>query len=127
MGWEVVKIPTDNRGRKEPFASVSNGKLSLSVSACELIDNYEEFSYVRLQKDRKKRLRIGVEFLKEATQDTIKISRKKTKDGEIIGGIDISSKKVLESLFGAAATSTKVTRYDVKVDNSFNNFLVVFA
>lgn len=128
MAWEIVKIPTSNRGRTIPYASVGCGKLSISAAACALINNYEAFSYVLLRKNRvNNRLCIGVQFLKESTLDTIKVSRKKTKNGELIGGIDISCKKVLENLFGLAAAANTITRYDVKADNSFENFLVIFA
>lgn len=128
MAWEVVKIPTSSKGRTSPYASVGFGRLSLSAAACELISNYEEYTHVQLLKNRvNNRLCIGVLFLKEASPDSIKISRKKMANGKYIGGIDISNSKVLESLFGLAATAKKATRYDVKKDNSYENFLVVFA
>lgn len=128
MAWETVRIPTSTRGRTIPYASVGCGKLSLSAAACALINNYEEFAYVLLRKDRvNNRLCIGVQFLKEAVPDSIKISRKRMKNGKFIKGVDISSGKALESLFGLAVTANKVTRYDVKKDNAFENFLVIFA
>ena len=128
MAWEIVKIPTSSKGRTSPYASVGFGRLSLSTAACELVDNYEEYAYVQLLKNRvNNRLCIGVLFVKEASPDSIKISRKKTKDGKYIGGVDISNSKVLESLFGLAATAKKVTRYDVKKDDSYKNFVVIFA
>lgn len=128
MSWEVVKIPNSTKGRTSPYASVGFGRLSLSAAACELIDNYQDFNYVRLLKNRENnRLCIGVQFLKEAVTDSIKISRKKMKNGNFVGGVDISNSKVLEGLFGLAATAKKVTRYDVKKDDSFKDFLVVFA
>lgn len=128
MAWEIVKIPTSTRGRTAPYASVGCGKLSISTAACALINDYESFSYVLLRKNRvNNRLCIGVQFLKESTSDAIKVSRKKAKNGKVVGGIDISCKKVLENLFGLAATANTVTRYDVKADNSFENFLVIFA
>ena len=128
MAWEIVKIPTSSRSRTSPYASVGFGKLSLSAAACELIDNYEEYNYVQLRKDRvNNRLCIGVEFLEEASPNSIKISRKKMKNGKYVGGIDISNSKVLESLFGLAATAKKVTRYDVKKDDSYKSFVVIFA
>lgn len=127
MSWEVVRIPTSSKGRTSPYASVGFGRLSLSVAACELINNYEEYTHVQLLKNRvNNRLCIGIRFLKEATSDSIKISRKKS-SGKIVGGIDISNSKVLENLFGLAATAKKVTRYDVKKDDTFEDFLVVFA
>lgn len=128
MGWEVVKIPTSSRGRTSPYASVGFGRLSLSAAACELIENYGDFTHVRLLKNRvNNRLCIGVQFLKESVTDSIKISRKKMSNGKLVGGVDISNKKVLENLFGLAATAKQATRYDVKKDDSFENFLVIFA
>ena len=128
MAWEIVKIPTDIRGRTASYASVGHGKLALSAAACALIHDYDAFSHVLLRRNRmNNRLCIGVQFLKESTVDAIKISRKKTANGKFVGGIDISCKKVLENLFGLAATANTITRYDVKIDDSFENFLVVFA
>ena len=128
MPWEVVKIPTSSKGRTSPYASVGFGRLSLSAAACELVDNYEEYTYVQLLKNRiNNRLCIGVLFLKEASSDSIKISRKKMANGKFVGGIDISNSKVLESLFGLAATAKKATRYEVKKDDAYDNFAVIFA
>ena len=128
MAWEVVKIPTSTKGRTSPYASVGFGRLSLSAAACELIDNYEEYTHVQLLKNRiNNRLCIGVLFLKAASSDSIKISRKKMPNGKFVGGIDISNSKVLESLFGLAATAKKATRYEVKKDDTYNNFVVIFA
>ena len=128
MAWEVVKIPTSTKGRTSPYASVGFGRLSLSAAACELIDNYEEYTHVQLLKNRiNNRLCIGVLFLKEASSDSIKISRKKMTNGKFVGGIDISNSKVLESLFGLAATKKKATRYEVKKDDTYNNFVVIYA
>ena len=128
MAWEIVKIPTNSKGRNSPYASGGFGRLSLSAGACELIDNYEEYTYVQLLKNRiNNRLCIGVLFIKDSTTDSIKICRKKMANGKYVGGIDISNSKVLESLFGLAATAKKVTRYDVKKDDSYKNFLVIYA
>ena len=128
MSWEVVKIPTGSKGRTSPYASVGFGRLSLSAAACELVDNYEACTHVQLLKNRiNNRLCIGVLFLKEASSDSLKISRKKMKNGKLVGGIDISNSKVLESLFGLAATAKKVTRYEVKKDDAYKNFVVIFA
>ena len=52
MAWEVVKVPTSTRGNSSPYASVGLGKLCLSVAACKLIDDYEQYEYVKLFKDK---------------------------------------------------------------------------
>lgn len=127
MSWEVVKIPIKSKGRTSPYASVGFGRLSLSVAACELIEDYDKFAYVQLMKNRiNNRLCIGVRFLRESESDSIKITRKTSK-GKTIGGIDISNSKVLEGLFGLAANAKKATRYDVKKDDTFDNFLIIFT
>lgn len=127
MGWEVVKIPTNSKGRTAPYASVGFGRLALSAAACELIGNYDQFMYVQLLKNRiNNKLCIGVRFLSSATDDSLRISRKKA-NGKLVGGIEISNKVILEGLFGLAASAQKTTRYDVKKDDSFENFLIIFA
>lgn len=127
MSWEVVKIPASSRGRSTPYASVGFGKLSLNVAACELIEDYEKYTHVQLLKNRvNNRLCIGVRFLDESVQDSLKICRKKM-NGKIVGGIEISNGKVLENLFGLQATAKKTTRFEVKQDAAFPHFLVVFA
>ena len=128
MAWEIVKIPTSSKGRTSPYASVGFGRLALSAAACELIDNYEEYTYVQLLKNRvNNRLCIGVLFLKDSSPDSIKISRKKMANGKYVSGIEISNSKVLESLFGTVATAKKATRYNVEKDDAYENILVVFV
>lgn len=127
MAWEIVKIPTSSKGRTSPYASVGFGRLSLSVAACELIENYEDYHYVQLLRDRiNNKLCIGVRFIKNPEPDSIKVTRKKS-NGKIIGGLEIANSKILENLFGLTATAKKATRFDVKKDNSYDNILVIFA
>lgn len=126
MSWQLVEIPIESKGKNSPYASVGFGRLSLSVAACELIDNYDGFSYVQLLKDNtNNQLCVGIRFLKECEPNSIKIARKTIK-GKTVGGIDIANSKVLQSLFGMAATAKKVTRYNIKKDESYNNILVVY-
>ena len=127
MDWEIVKIPMMSRGRTVPYASVGYGRLSLNVAACELVDDYETFSYVLLRKNRAKNsVCVGVQFLKEFVPDAIQLSRKKIKHGKKVGGIELSNRTVLESLFGTIAAGKQATRYNVKKDETFENFVVVF-
>lgn len=125
MHWKIVKIPNESKGRTSPYASVGFGRLSLSVAACELIDNFHKYTHVQLlQAKSNNRPYVGIRFLTEASTDSIKISRKKV-NGNFVGGVDISNSKVLENLFGLAATAKKATRYNVRKDNTFNEFLVI--
>lgn len=127
MAWEIVKVPASSRGSNTPYASIGHGRLSLSVAACELIDDYDKFQYVNLMTDRiNNKLCVGVQFVEEATTNSIKIGRKQQK-GKKVGGVEISNRIVMENLFGLAASAKETTRYAVKKDDTLDNFLVIYT
>lgn len=115
MNWETVKIENINKGRTVPYASVGFGRVSLSAAACELLENYNQYAYVVFLKSRDNgKLCIGLKFLKEYAPNSIAIGRRKTKDGKIVAGIDVTNKRVMEDLFGPTGSANKATRFDVK-------------
>lgn len=115
MQWETVKIENGNKGRTMPYASVGFGRVSLSAAACELLGDYGQYKYVEFLKARDNgKLCIGLKFLKEATTNSILIKRRKTSEGTLVAGMDISNKRVVEDLFGITGTASKATRFDVK-------------
>ena len=135
MDWEVVKIrgPLRNAGRWNsrgtPYASVGFGRLSLNTAACELIDMFEQAKNVELLRGRhKNKACVGVRFLSplETSPDMLPI-RRRIRDGVASGGVDIHGKRIMEELFGPAASATKTTRYSVEKDNQNSNILIVFA
>ena len=126
MEWSVVKITPDKKGRNTPFASIGFGKISLSAAACELIDNYEKYTYVQLLRGkRNNKLCIGVRFLQNSTQDSIAVKRKVV-DGKTIAGLTIENKGIIEELFGITGTAKKATRYNVEKDND-ENILIIYS
>ncbi|MDE7163516.1 MAG: hypothetical protein K2O44_05510 [Clostridia bacterium] len=127
MEWSVVKITSDKRGRNTPFASIGFGKIALSAAACELIANYEQYPYVELLRGKKNnKLCIGVRFLTNTTQDSIKVKRKVV-DGKTITGLTIENKSIIEELFGITGTARKTTRYNVEKDNIADNILIIYS
>lgn len=129
MKWETVKIKNDQRGRTMPYASVGFGRLSLSTAACELIDNFESFSWVELLKATVNvQTLVGVKFLKEEerTEDSLPIKRRMV-NGKIVGGIDIMNKGTMQDLFGEVGVQNKATRMCVKKDPDENNILIVYG
>lgn len=127
MEWSIVKITSDKKGRNTPFASIGFGKISLSAAACELINNYEQYPYIELLRGKKNnKLCIGVRFLKNTTQDSIKVTRKIV-DGKTISGLTIENKSVIEELFGIAGAARKTTRYNVEKDNNEENILIIYG
>lgn len=114
MNWETVKIENKNC-RSIPYATVGFGRVALNVAACELLGDYGQYNFVEFLKARDNgKTCIGIKFLKEHTPNSIAIGRRRMKDGKLIGGMDISNKGVVESLFGVLATANKSTRYEVK-------------
>lgn len=127
MEWTTVKITSDKRGRNTPFASIGFGKISLSAAACELIENYEQYSFVELLRGKKNnKLCIGVRFLKTTTPDSIKVNRKVV-GGKSITGLTIENKSVIEELFGITGTARKATRYNVEKDNDEDNIIIIYG
>lgn len=124
MEWTTVKISTANKGRNTPFASIGFGRISLNAAACELIEDYDQYSYVELLKAKDNFNCIGIRFLKDSVLDSIKISRKTVK-GKIISGVSIENKKTVEDLFGMNGIANKATRYNVEKDKDSNNILII--
>ena len=118
MYWETVKIENSSRVSGVPTASVGFGRISLNASACELLDDQKQYTHVQLLKAKNAgRLCVGVKFLKEAEQNSVVIKRRKTKEGKVVGGIDITNKGAIEGLFGITGSANKVTRFEVKKYN----------
>lgn len=114
MNWEVVKVENTNKGRTMPYASIGFGRVSLSAAACELLGDYNQYKYVEFLKARENgKLCIGIKFLKESTTNSILIKRR-ISGGKLVAGMDISNKRVVESLFGPIGGASKATRLDVK-------------
>lgn len=111
MAWNIVELEKDQTNRARPTASVGYGRISLNVSACKLIEDYEQYKHVELLTDPEKSA-IGMRFSKEATGKSIPIKRKIVK-GKLTGGLDITGKYYMQKLFGTIGTQKKTTRYSV--------------
>jgi len=122
MAWEIVDVDREKSIRSRPVASVGYQRLSLNVSACNLLGDYEKYKYVELLRDPTRANIIGVRFLIDSTEKSIVIKRK-TSGGKIVGGIDISSKHHIEKLFGNVGIQRKTTNYSVTKESE--NILVV--
>ena len=125
MKWETVKISSEIRGRTSPFASIGYGRVSLNAAACSLISSHEEFKYAEFLKckNRKKDF-IGIKLLKNSTQNSLSISRKK-QDGKYVAGLTVENKDIVGSLFGDVGTAAKVTRFTVEKDHDYDDVLII--
>lgn len=123
MAWSVVKVDRGRKNRSAPSASVGYGRIGLNVAACNLIEDFEKYSFVELLKDPEKPSLYGVRFLESATEESVSIKRK-IADGKIVGGIEISSKGHIEQIFGILGTQKKTTVYPVTKDEN-DNILII--
>ena len=132
MDWEVVKIKKTERrvnSRSMPYASIGFGRIALNTAACELIDNFQVSKEIELLRGRhKNKVCVGVRFLTplETSKDSLPI-RRRIRNGVPSGGVDIHGKRVLEDLFGPAASASKSTKYSVEKDERNDNILIIYA
>jgi len=99
--WKQLDLKqTPTRG-SEAFARVSQSCISLSATACGMIENIYDYSYVEIHCGMVNgtAVRIGLRFNKEKKPKSIRVSRRKHK-GEYIGGLDIRSKAAIEEIYG---------------------------
>jgi len=116
--WKKINVKQLPRRGCEAFATVGQGRISLSAAACKLIDDIYDFSCIEAHSGKVNDTieKIGLSFSKIKSQDALSFSRRKYK-GEFVDGLDISSKALVAELFGKIKDNTS-TRYPVeKVDN----------
>ena len=126
MKWETVKLTGNVKSKGKPYASVGFSRISLSAAACELIENHQSIQYVEFCKASGSTW-VGLRLLKEPTADALKVSRKKDSNGKYVTGMDITSKAMIENMFGLIGSAKKVTRFNVKKDEDTDNILIVYS
>ena len=125
MAWEVVKVDDSVVVRGSPRATVGYGRISLNVSACNLLPDSVNYKFAELLMDKSKRpTEYGIRFLKENTQDSLVIKRKVIK-GKTVGGVEISSMEHLGKLFGEEGRNKFSTHYSVTVDKTEPTILIL--
>jgi len=116
----MTLVPANAKQSKrggEPFASIGQGRISLSATACRLIHDIYDFSYAEVYhgKENGKTISIVLNPCKEKRPEQNNIygfTRRKYK-GEIVEGLNINSKELIKEFFGTTKDSVS-TRYSVK-------------
>lgn len=115
MSFKTIVINEEMFGRNIPTASIGRERLSLSVSACDLIGIREkDYKYVEFMRDTVNENIIGLRFWNKNANDNCVLVKQKTDNGKKIGGIEIANKQLLESIFGDVANGNTITRFRVK-------------
>lgn len=115
MSFKSIEIRKELFGRNIPTASIGHQRLSLSVSACDLIGIREkDYKYVEFMNDTSNENIIGLRFWNRCANDNCVLVKQKVDNGKKIGGIEIANKQLLESIFGDVANCNTITRFRVK-------------
>lgn len=117
--WESVNLRQISRKSGEAFAAIGNGRISLSATACELIDNIYNYNYVEVQfgKQNGKVAKIGLRFTNTKTATCLNLARRKYK-GQIVEGLNINSRALIAEFFGKTKDNI-TTRYAIeKIDQN---------
>ena len=117
--WKQVSIKQFARQGNEAFATVGQGRISLSATACKMIENIYELKYIEAHagKVNDTTEKIGLRFSNTKTPNSLRYSRRKYKD-RFVEGLDIRSKALVAEFFGKTKDNTS-TRHPVdKIDNS---------
>ena len=115
--WESVDIKQSSHSSGEKFASIGQGRISLSSAACSLLDNIYSYEWVNILqgKDGNKVVMIGLRFTKTKEKNSLRALRRKYK-GQIVEGNNINSKPLIKKFFGETK-ETSTSRYAVEKVN----------
>lgn len=112
MAWEVVKLDNKKIVRKSAKASVGRGRISFNATACDLLDDYEQFKYAEFLVDSTKPGKVAIQLYKDNTENAIKITPKIV-EGKRIKNIEVSSKDMMEKLFGKTGIQKGFSQFNV--------------
>ena len=123
-----MKISSKSRGKTSSYASVGFGRINLSYGACLLIKDFPKYKYAQVLRGKKDgKLCIGIRFLEESGEDTIRLSKRKVKGQVVEYSGSIDSKPLVSELFGIEGDQHKVTRHSVVLDDDDKNILVIYG
>ena len=117
--WKQVNVKQVAGRGSEAFATVGQGRISLSATACRMIENIYELNYVEALSGKVNDTteKIGLRFSKTKTPNSLCYSRRKYKD-KYVEGLEIRSKALISEFFGKIKDNSS-TRHPVeKIDNT---------
>ena len=123
MAWITVQTKPGAGTKAVPAATIGYGRVELNKAACELLGDYTKYSCVEFLIDSDTQ-EIGMRFLEDFTFNSVPIKRKAT-DGKPVAGLTISSKSLMQELFGEEGVSKKGTRHQVMTDPEDKAILVI--
>ena len=120
--WKEIDISSEHI-ETDPFASIGNGRLKLSIGACKLINNFDSYYYVTFTKAKQDRIYfVGLRFERRKSKNSFRLI--KDNDGEF--GVTILASDLLKALYGEESTAETYTKHEVIVDPNSANTLVVY-
>ena len=120
--WKEIDISSEHI-ETDPFASIGNGRLKLSIGACRLINNFDSYYYVTFTKAKQDRIYfVGLRFERRKSKNSFRL----IKDGDGEFGVTILASDLLKALYGEESTAETYTKHEVIADPNSANTLVVY-
>lgn len=120
MGWKAVRIGEEQLGRNIPAVSVGHLRLSLNISACDLLNQRtEKFTHVQFYTDDDNPTVVAMRFWKEARNEFCVPLKQKELKGKPVGGVEVVNGNLLKSIFGDVAAKNTVTHYRVHMEEKY--------
>lgn len=116
-GMSITPIKANKTRTSYPFISVGNNRLEINAAVIKQLYKWENYKFANLEiGTRVNQKYLIIRLLETDNENAHRLSVKK-QHGKTVMGLSISSKTVLEEVFGEIASSKKMTRFsDVKVD-----------
>ncbi|MCL2627650.1 MAG: hypothetical protein FWD44_02980 [Oscillospiraceae bacterium] len=113
--WKQVSVKQVPGRGSEAFATVGQGRVSLSASACNMIEDIYEYNYIEAHAGKVNDIteKIGLRFSKTKTPNSLCYSRRKYKN-KLVGGLEVRSKALIAEFYGKTKDN-KSTRHPVEI------------
>lgn len=122
MEWKDIDISSE-KVENDSFADIGNGRIKLSIGACNLIKDFGGCSYVTFKKAKQDRIYyVGLKFCQFKTDysyDLFKID-----DGTY--GAIILAEDLIKTLYGPEGASKSFTKHEVILNKEDPRMLIVY-
>ena len=128
MSWLKIKINEEFKENIAAEVTIGDGRLAIGVSACKLIEDVFSMQYIEFCLNPDHPNLIGLVFLREATDQSIPLSKNLSNAKKKIGdpmSLYISNKRVLQTVFGEEAGNKYSFKYRVKASNDVENMIEI--
>lgn len=122
MKWEDIDTTSENI-ECDSFADIGNGRIKLSIGACNLINDFKGCSYVVFKKAKQDRIYyIGLKFCQFKANSSYPLIKLKDKTY----GAEIIADDLIKTLYGQEGASDSFTKHEIILNKDDSRMLIVY-